>query len=488
MGAFLADIHFLPFIYGLNTLLALYLIFADRKDATTTMAWIMILYLIPGFGLLLYLILSQNLSRRKLFKVSPDEESKQDFLMAYQVESMDEDEFFYPNEITRKWSSMIRLNQIYAKSFLTTNNDVELLTDGRQQFHRMMQDIRHAKKRIHVCYFIIKNDGVGTKFIDLLTKKAEEGVEVRLLMDALGSKQITAAKLRRFKQAGGQYAFFFKPFIRHLYFRINYRNHRKIVVIDDEIGYTGGFNVAREYLGYKKKFGYWRDSHLRICGDAVISLNKRFMLDWRYASSDMADYDPFAEAAEATVDNEDGTVPIQIVSCGPESPKQEVKQAFMKMITSAEKRIYIQTPYFVPDRPVLETLIMAAQSGIDVRVMIPCMPDHPFVYRTTLYNAGELIQAGVKIYIYEHGFLHAKTLTVDGEVSTVGSTNFDIRSFRLNFETNAFLYDRRFAAAMEEQFHRDMLLSREYTAEDREHISAKEYILESISRLLTEIL
>jgi cardiolipin synthase len=209
-------------------------------------------------------------------------------------------------------------------------------------------------------------------------------------------------------------------------------------------------------------------------------------MDWRYASKE--EIDLIDQSVRYAFKSKTGDIPVQIVSCGPESEKEEIKMALMKMITNARKNIYIQTPYLVPDEPMMESLRMAARSGTDVRIMIPCMPDHPFVYRTTLYNAGRLIKEGAKIYIYENGFLHAKTLSVDGEVCTVGSSNFDIRSFRLNFESNAFIYDRGVTGRMNAQFEEDMKLSTEYTQKDRDNISLYERLAESISRLLTEIL
>jgi cardiolipin synthase len=485
---YLTSANMAQFVYVLNTIIALGIIFIDKKEPSATMAWIMVLYILPFLGLALYIIFSQNIARRKIYRMSREEQEATDFLLDYQIGEMQESYYLYPNRVTRKWNHLIRLNQSYASSFLTTDNDIELITDGKVMYHKLMQDIRRAEKKINICYFIIKDDAVGRKFIDLLTKKAEQGVEVRLLMDALGSKQITWFKLRKFRKAGGKYAFFFKPFIRHLFIRLNYRNHRKIAVIDDRIAYTGGFNIAKEYLGYKKKFGYWRDTHLRIRGDAVMSLNQRFYMDWRYASKEKFDLIDVAVMSAPDLNDEPGSTPAQVVSCGPESPKEEVKQGFLKMITYAKKNIYLQTPYLVPDRSMLDSLIMAAQSGVDVRIMIPCKPDHPFVYRTTLANAGELLNAGAKVYIYRNGFLHAKTLVVDGEVSSAGSTNFDIRSFKLNFESNVFIYDENFAAKMEEQFRKDMEKSVEYTMEDRYNISILESMLESVSRLLTEIL
>lgn len=478
--------HIMVIIYVLNALIAFGLIFLDDKSPSATMAWIMILFMVPVLGLILYLILSQNIARKRIFRMSADEEAGISTMLGWQKEAIRAEISDDPDDETAKWRDMITMNLDYADSLLTGNESVEIISDGKEMFERLCSDIENARYTVKLCYFIVKDDFVGRRLIELLTKKAKEGVKVRLLVDALGSRSIGYRELRELKKAGGSYAYFFKPVIRNMYFRINYRNHRKIAIIDNEIGYIGGFNIAKEYLGYKRKFGYWRDTQLIIRGNALTTLNERFYMDWRYASKEKVDL--IDQSVRYAFKADGGYIPIQIVSCGPESEKEEVKMAMMKMITSARKNIYIQTPYLVPDASMLESICMAARSGIDVRIMIPCIPDHPFVYRTTLYNAGRLIREGAKIYIYENGFLHAKTLTVDGEVCTAGSTNFDIRSFRLNFESNAFIYDRGVTERMDEQFERDMKLSRPYTAEDRANISIKEKALESISRLLTEIL
>lgn len=474
-------------IYIVNFIIAFGLIFIDNsKSPSATMAWIMLLFILPVIGQIFYFVLSQNIARQKIFKMTEDEEIERDTLLKWQTELVTKVISDSDDDTLNIWRSMITMNLDYAGSFLTDNDSVDFIYDGKEMFDRLCEDIKNAKHTIKVCYYIIKDDFVGRKLINLLTEKAKEGVKVRLMVDALGSRSIGRRELRDFKKAGGQYSFFFKPFIRNLYFKINYRNHRKIVIIDNEIGYIGGFNIAKEYLGYKKKFGYWRDTQLIIRGNALVSLNARFYLDWRYASKEKLNV--FEQSVKHAYKERYGEIPIQIVSCGPESPKEEIKRAMMKMIAGAKKSIYIQTPYLVPDEPMLESLAIAARSGIDVKIMIPSMPDHPFVYRTTLYNAGRLITEGAKIYIYENGFLHAKTMTVDGEVCTVGSSNFDIRSFKLNFETNAFIYDEIATKNMNEQFEKDMLCSRVYTAEDRANISVWEKGLESISRLLTEIL
>lgn len=474
-------------IYAMNFVISIAIIFFDKKTPTATLAWIMVLNLIPIAGLVLYLVFSQHISRLKVSRVSNRELRLRSYMLDIQKKRIIHGFVHFSNDVTERWKSMIMLNLENADSLLLGNKSIELIPDGKEMFDKLISDIQEAKESVNVCYFIIKDDEVGQRLIEVLTQKAKEGVKVRLLMDAMGSKQITSLKLRDFKHAGGKYAFYFKPKIRHLFLRFNYRNHRKIVVIDNTIGYIGGFNIAREYLGLKKKFGYWRDTHLRIIGTSVIDLLSRFLLDWRYSSGE--DFDT-ADAIKQEVfdDRIYGNIPAQIISSGPDEAKEQIKRAFMRMITSAEESIYIQTPYFVPDEAIIESLEMAAQSGVDVRIMIPCMPDHPFVYHTTLYNAGILLESGVKIYIYNNGFLHAKTMVVDHEISTVGSTNFDIRSFKLNFETNAFIYDRNFGEQMGKQFTKDIEQSTQYTLDDRENRGIYKKMMERISRLLSEIL
>jgi cardiolipin synthase len=285
-------------------------------------------------------------------------------------------------------------------------------------------------------------------------------------------------------EAGGQVAFFFPPNFKFLNMKLNYRNHRKIVVIDGEIGYIGGFNIGKEYLGMKKKFGYWRDTHLRVLGGCVQDINARFLMDWRFASKEEL---VLSEAYYSTIIKA-GCTGVQIVSSGPDEGKSQVKRGYMKMITSARKNIYIQTPYFVPDNSILESLKMAAQSGVDVKLMIPCMPDHMFVYWATYAYAGELINSGARVFIYDKGFLHAKTMVVDGQVASIGSANFDVRSFKLNFEANAFLFDEEEAYKMEAIFETDMANCHELTKSVYRSRGIPIKFKESIARLLTDLL
>lgn len=471
-------------LFVINLILAFTIIFLERKEPSATLAWLLVLFLIPGVGIVLYAAFSQNISRQKIFTIYENEEMVVSSALRKQHQALDRGTFPFVNSCGEKWRELIRLNQVYGESYYTQDNEVEIITDGEDKMRRLFADIENAEKSINIQYFIIKKDIAGDALLKRLIARARQGVEVRLLVDALGSRTINRELVRELKAAGGLYGEFFPTKWKFFNTKINYRNHRKIVVIDNSVGYTGGFNIAREYVGLKKKFGYWRDTHLRITGGSVKDLNMVFMLDWRAATGEMLDieemlFEPYPVQ---------GSKGIQIVSCGPDRQREQIKRAFLKMITTAKKSIYIQTPYFVPDRTILECLKMAAQSGVDVNLMIPCIPDHMFVYWATYSYVAEIMRAGGNIYIYDEGFLHAKTMVVDGEVSTAGSCNFDIRSFKLNFETNAFVYDRDVSIRLEEAFREDMRRSHLLTPEIYEERGIIIRIKEVFSRILSDIL
>ena len=481
----LLEISTLPvIIYSVNFLIAFVIIFLERKNPSASLAWIMVLFMLPGFGILFYAFFSQHISRQKIFHLTDYEHHVLNQNLEAQISSIRSKNFEFNNNVEKKWQDMILLHQTYSKAFLTQNNRVFLLTDGNHKFQSLLQDIKAARKSINVMYFIIKNDFVGQELIQALTEKAKEGVKVRLLLDAMGCRQIRHKQLAEFKKAGGMYAYFFPPKLKFLNLKLNYRNHRKLVIIDGEIGYLGGFNIAKEYLGQKKKFGYWRDTHLRLMGNCVQDMNARFILDWRFAKKE----DLRLESAYFGTLPDMGETGIQIVSCGPDSRNPEIKRGYLKMITSAKKNIFIQSPYFVPDSSIIESLKNAIYSGVDVRIMIPDKPDHFFVYWATMFYVGDLLRAGAKIYIYRNGFLHAKNICVDGEVASVGSANFDMRSFYLNFEINAFIYDAEEVYKLESIFEEDMAVCEELTEKKYNARPITVKVKESISRLLSDLL
>ena len=479
--------NYLTLLFIIDFIIALTIIFLERKNPSATLAWIMILFLLPVIGIVFYFLFSQNISRQKMFKLSKSEEAVMENALHEQIEEINNGDFNFSNRESRTWRDLIKLNQTYGKSFLTQDNKISVITDGEDMHYSLLEDIRSAKSTINIMYFIIKNDNIGRQVIKALSDRAKAGVEVRLLIDALGGRQILDFTTSELREAGGQVAFFFPPKFKYLKIvnlKLNYRNHRKIVVIDGAIGYIGGFNIGREYVGLKKKFGYWRDTHLRFVGSGVQDLNARFIMDWKFAAKEKL---TVSEAYYSEVVKE-GSTGIQIVSSGPDSSREEIKRAYMRMIASATKNIYLQTPYFVPDDSLLESLKMAAMSGVDVKIMIPCMPDHMFVYWATYSYVGELINSGVKAYIYDNGFLHAKTIVVDTEIASIGSANFDIRSFKLNFEVNAFIYDGKEAKRIEAIFENDLKSCHELTTELYHKRSIVIKFKEAISRLLSDLL
>lgn len=278
---------------------------------------------------------------------------------------------------------------------------------------------------------------------------------------------------------------FFPSKLKFINLRLNFRNHRKLVIIDGKVGYVGGFNVGDEYLGLNPKFGFWRDTHLRIEGSAVKAIQTRFILDWNQASKHhdityQPHYFPIVETQ--------GNIDLQIVTSGPDSEWEQIKNGYIKLISSAKKSILIQTPYFIPDASLLDALRIASLSGVDVKIMIPNKPDHLFVYWATTFNAGQLLRAGAKVYIYDNGFIHAKMIVVDEEVSSVGTANIDVRSFKLNFEVNAFIYDEGMAETLTRIFYKDVEVCRQLTIEEFEKRSKWIRFKESIARLVSPIL
>jgi len=472
-------------VFIINFILAGFLVFLERKDPSATWAWLLVLFFIPVLGFIMYLVLGQNLRKKRLFVWEDLKRIGFDDLVKEQLKLISAGEYTYSTNVATKHQDMIRMQLKNNNAILTQDNEIEIFIDGNDKFQSLIQDIENAKDHIHLQYYIFRDDKLGMKLIDLLTEKAKQGIEVRVLYDEMGSRRINKRSFNKLIKAGGEVEVFFPSKIPLFNVRANFRNHRKLVIIDGKVAYVGGFNVGDEYLGLNKKFGYWRDTHLRIQGNAVHATQIRFILDWNQASSrNDIDYKP----NYFPLTSHNGNIPIQIVTSGPDSEWEQIKNGYIKMISSAKKSIYIQSPYFVPDASILDTLRIAALSGINVYIMIPNKPDHMFVYWATLSYVGELLKAGAKVYIYENGFIHAKTIVVDEEVSTVGTANFDVRSFRLNFEVNAFIYDEATAKRLTDIFHEDMKKSRELTYEEYLKRSLWIRFKESISRLLSPIL
>ena len=477
-------------IYIINFLAIINLIFREKRSIEATVAWVLILITAPAIGCIFYIAFGRGVSKNNMFKIKEAEDKiLRENIIDTQIK-LDHNSDFEPDLIGYK-------DMIYAlansnSSNFTTNNDVEIFPDSKDFFESLLEELKKAKHHINIQFYIFKDDEIGNKIIDILIDKAKKGVEVRLLYDAVGSRLFSDKSINKLKKAGVKVSAFFPSFMKIINFNLNYRNHRKIVVIDGNVGFIGGNNVGDEYLGKDPKFGYWRDTHLKLIGDAVKDLNIRFILDWRYTTKEDLDLNKYFENKKYMLRNSNtsNNIGIQIVSSGPDITElDEIKYGYIKMIQKAKKYIYIQTPYFILDRTLTDTLKIACFSGVDVRIMIPSKPDHPFVYWASSSYAGELLKYGAKLYNYnQNAFLHAKTIVVDDCVCSIGTANMDIRSFELNFEINAFMYSSKIAKKQKAIFEDDILKSKEITLDMYNSRSRYVKLKESISRLLSPIL
>ena len=368
------------------------------------------------------------------------------------------------------------------------DNNVSMYSDGKLFFNELLEGLKKAKKSINIEFYIFKNDDIGTKILNVLEEKAKEGVEVRLLYDSVGSRSLNRNVLNKLINEGGKVGEFFPSWLKFININMNFRNHRKIVVIDNNVGFVGGFNVGDEYLGKDSKFGYWRDTHIKFTGSAVNDLNLRFLADWRYATKEEVSLEEIFEANEENSNS--NNVGMQIVSSGPNlSDKYEIKMAYLKMIQKAKKYLYIQSPYLIIDNSISDSLKLAAASGVDVKIMIPGKGDHPFVYWANLVYAGDLIKEGIRVFHYDkNAFLHAKTVVIDDEVCSIGTANMDTRSFELNFEVSSFIYSEKIAKEQKYEFENDMKKCEELTLEKYQNRSRIVKIKESLSRLFSDVL
>jgi cardiolipin synthase len=460
----------------IDIVLVLVIVFDQRRNPTATVGWILVLILLPGIGFFFYLFFGQDWTKRRLFFLKEEDDRHIAETVVSQREELEGIGRRSPGEVYERYMSVARMLLEANQAIITTDNELEIFTDGTAKFASLFDAIRGARHHVHLEYYIIRNDPLSRELIELLTKKAREGVEVRLLADSMGMK-VKKEGLFEFTQAGGKYAAFF-PRI----FTLNYRNHRKIAVIDGTTGFIGGYNIGEEYLG-RGPLGYWRDAAIGVRGIGVFGLQLRFFMDWNYASGEHIEFDlvyfPMTPGK--------GHCPLQMVWSGPDVRFSPIKEGYVKLILTARESVYIQTPYFIPDESITDALRIAALSGVDVRVMIPCKPDHPFVYWASLSFVGDLLDAGVKAYTYDAGFIHAKTIVVDGIAASVGSANFDVRSFRLNFEANAFFYDPQYAGQLKQAFLDDLQKCTAITPDSYRSRSRWIKAKESVSRLFSPL-
>jgi cardiolipin synthase len=329
----------------------------------------------------------------------------------------------------------------------TENKNVRILLNGEEKYPALFQDIKEANESIHLLYYTLRDDQIGTNLQRLLIEKAAQGVKIRLIVDGVGSKGLAKNSIQKLKEAGIDVGAFAPPSFTFL-FHLNYRNHRKIVVIDGKIGYTGGLNVGDEYLHKDPKHGYWRDIHLRIVGESVLLLQRIFARDWYYTTdSKISENDRLFPSPGLH-----GGVLAKVIPSGPDMAKPLIKDVYLQMILTAKKRIWISTPYFVPDLEMLTALIEARKKGVEICLLVPKKTDNLLVQAASYHYFQALLKHGVKIYRYNKGFYHGKMVLIDKEIGKIGSANFDQRSFYYSFEAGLFFKDQNICKQIEQIF------------------------------------
>lgn len=417
-------------------------IISENRNPVKTIAWCVVLAFMPVIGLLLYILFGMDNRHRRLIK-EDDLSRLKGITEIIQGEDISSD---IPAQYKPLAGMLHKMNRAYPLS----GNNVEIITDFQTMSDRLIADIGSARQHINMLFFKFEDDEIGRRIADALIKKAEEGVQVRLIYDDAGNLMVPRRFYKKLRKHGLQVRGFIKIFLPILSRDYNSRNHRKVVVIDGKVGYMGGMNIAQRYAE-GLKWGIWRDTQIRIMGPAVSELQTSFLTDWKFTKGDTPDLGlmyPYNAPCGNTL--------MQIITGGPMDKWNAMMQAYMTAIVSARSYAYLQSPYFIPPEPIMKVLQNAALSGVDVRVMIPYRGDKgvlpPWASRSYIKEA---LNAGIRMYLYRKGYMHAKTLVIDDSLVTIGSTNLDFRGFEQDFEINAFMYDENLARQQHDLFIED---------------------------------
>lgn len=423
-------------VYAITIATVTVIIISENRSPHKTISWILIMILLPVIGIIIYLLFGQNHRKIKIFsRKGLVDFVKLDTLSARQLSDLAKKTYIH-NKYIKDETKIIKLLLRNSKAILTNTNKVQILNNGSEKFKSLFKTIASAKHHIHLEYYIIHSDNIGCELGNMLINKVKEGVKVRIIYDDVGSWELGNKFIKNLEKQGVELACFMPVRFPFLTSKVNYRNHRKIAVIDGKIGFVGGINIADHYLHGKRGIPFWRDTHLMIEGESAIALQIIFATDWFFLKKELLDnpiYFPPPLVAEKTL--------MQIVTSGPDSDWASIMQAYFTSITLAKKNIYISTPYLLPNEGILTALKTAALSGIDVKILIPGASDSVFVYYATLSFVKELLEADIEVYLYRKGFNHSKIIMVDNAFCSIGTANMDYRSFSQNFEVNALIYD-----------------------------------------------
>ncbi len=467
----------------ISMLMVIGVMIMENRNPVKSLSWILVLLLLPGLGIILYVFFGQNFRKEKIINRKGLKNHEYISNIAHaQTKALNEKDWQQDDAI-KETERIIQLQLNNSESVLTYGNKVSLLNNGDQKFDCLIEELKKAKHFIHLQYYIFSIDTIGNTIKNILIQKAKEGVEVRMIVDDVGSWELKSNYFKKLRSKGIEIYSFLEVRFPIFTSKVNYRNHRKIVVIDGKIGFLGGINVADRYIHGGTKYGIWRDTHIKIEGDAVNSLQYIFSLDWYFVSQkELADTKYFP------VKKPVGDKLVQITPSGPDTDWPSIMMGFFKIFTTARKYVYLATPYFMPNESVLMALKTAAMSGVDVRILIPEKSDAYITNLSTMSYLKEMMLSGVKIYFYKKGFIHSKVIVSDDIVTSIGSANMDFRSFEQNFEVTAFVYDEEFAKEVKQTFIDDFADSQRVILTEWRKRPVKQKAKESLARLLSPLL
>lgn len=469
--------------YIISILVVVVFTVLENRNPLKTISWVLVLLMLPVLGFIFFIFFGQNFRKEKI--IARKGLRNVDLLsnLAHaQIHRLSEGHMF-DNQALEEKRTLIQLLLNNSNAVVTVGNQLQILQNGGPTFEAILEALEAAEKFIHLEYYIFADDEIGGKIKAMLKRKAAQGVEVRLIVDDVGSWELKKPFFREMWNAGIQAYSFLQVRFPNLTSKVNYRNHRKIVIVDGHTGFLGGINIADRYEKGSKDYGIWRDTHIRISGDAVKTLQTVFLTDWFFVSQHELHDRKYFPTMEAQ-----GQKMVQIVASGPDSDWPGIMMGIFHAIVAARRYVYIATPYFMPSESVLMALKTAALGGVDVRILIPERSDAHITLLSSRSFIREMLDAQVRFYFYQKGFLHSKVMVVDDQVGIVGSANMDFRSFEQNYETTAFIFDEETAQDLQSTFLNDLKDSREITLYDWPQRPKTEKIKESFARLVSPLL
>lgn len=454
----------------------------QNRNPLKTHSYLLLLLLLPILGIIIYLFFGQTIRKRKVF--AKKRLINQAFGELYFQSNLVENRII--TEVPKSLSQYEKVIRFLNRDLspLTKNNSVKILQNGEEKFPALLEALENARNHIHIEYYIYEEDDIGSQIADVLKRKVSEGVTARMIVDGVGSLGLSNRFFKDLQNSGVQLAEFMPVLFPSFTSKINYRNHRKIVVIDGMVGFTGGINISDRYINNGKYPLYWRDTHLEIRGEAVKSLQFLFILSWQFVTQEelLPDAHFFPEFTSA------GNHLVQINASGADLELASIMDSFFLAINSAKKKVRIATPYFIPTESILDAITTASMSDIEVEIMIPYSSDSWIVGAATRSFLKKLLEADVKVFFYRKGFLHSKVIIIDDNFASVGSANMDYRSFDLNHEVNAYFYDKSLVKELIEDYEDDKKDCQNMNLEHWLSRSLYAKLKESVCRLLAPIL